>query len=104
MPYLWRRPRCRTYNYHEQVSQLYYSPMMDYMQNRPEGHREKVDLPDRAQANYNRSDEVKKSDYDLGTFLEESYLTRGRHVNIRTVRAKNELIRHSLGRGEPTML
>ena len=49
MPFVWRRRVPRVYNYHHQVSHTYYDPLLEYIST-----GQKVELPDRAQANYNR--------------------------------------------------
>jgi len=97
-PNVWERPSSTMYDYHYEISGLYYQPMIKYCVDKGNGLvKEKiVDLPDRLQSNYDRrSYKMKKINPNYEQFLIQLYQRRLKANNTKFSHCANELARMS---------
>lgn len=96
-PTIWEKPPNSMYDYHYEISGLYYQPMIKYCIEREQGMKRKtVDLPDRLQSNYDkRSYKIKNTRPDYEEFLVQLYQKRLKANNSRFSHCANEMARMS---------
>jgi len=96
-PVIWEKPPNSMYDYHYEISGMYYQPMIKYCMEREQGmKRKKVDLPDRLQSNYDkRSYKIKNTRPDYEEFLVQLYQKRLKANNSRFSHCANEMARMS---------
>jgi len=101
-PMVWEKPSSSMYNYHYEISGLYYQPMIKYCIAREEGmNRAKVDMPDRLQSNYDkRSYKLKNVRPDYEQFLVQLYQKRMKSTNTKFSHCANEMARSSKNSSE----
>lgn len=101
-PLTWEKPPCSMYDYHYEISGMYYQPMIKYCIARENGmKRTIVDLPDRLQSNYDkRSYKLKNIRPDYEQFLIQLYQKRMKSNNTKFSHCANEMARSSKNSSE----
>jgi len=96
-PTIWEKPASAMYDYHNQISGLYYQPMIKYCIGREKGQeRSVVDMPDRLQSNYDkRSYKLKNTNQDYEKFLVQLYQKRMKANHTKFSHCANEMARMS---------